>query len=145
MNDLTIRPSLRKAKFSLILCVLWFIAVLAFWRYVVPDAHWAIMVVGILPLIGPLLSWLDASRTTLTISDGTIRYKHGLINQSTLAMHLKKLQNVFVERSLSQRLWGIGTLVLESASENGRIAIADVDRPQQIADLILNASRQEGI
>jgi len=59
-------------------------------------------------------------------------------------MDLSRLQNVFVERTLSQKLWGVGTLILESASENGRIAIADIDRPQQVADMILKLSRPEG-
>jgi len=144
VNDLVIRPSVRKARFSLALCVLFFFAVLAFWRYVVPDAHWAILLVGVLPLIAPLMAWLDAVRTTLTLSGGIVRYKHGLLSETVRAMDLQKLQNVFVERSLSQRLWGIGNLVLESASEDGRIVINDIDRPQKIADLILDAARQEG-
>lgn len=141
---MVIRPSLRKAKFSLVLCTVFLLVVIWFWRAVVPEAHWAIVVVGLLPFVAPLMGWLDATRTSLAMEGTVVRYRHGLVSETMRAMDLSKLQNVFVERTLAQRMWGVGTLVLETASEHGRIAIADIDRAQEVADLILKASRGEG-
>lgn len=136
-----IRPSLRRAKFALVLCTVFLFVVVWFWRDVTPDAHPVILLVGLLPFAGPLVSWLDTTRTSLSLEGTVVRYKHGILSETTRAMDLSKLQNIFVERTLSQKMWGVGTLVLETASENGRIAIADIDRPQEIADQLLNASR----
>jgi hypothetical protein len=144
VNSLTIRPSLRKAKFSLILCTVFLAVVIWFWRSVVPDAHAVILLVGILPFLAPLISWADTTRTSLTMPCLYRTTVPSSVSETIRAMDLSKLQNVFVERTLTQRLWGVGTLVLETASEHGRIAIADIDNPQRIADMLLKASRPEG-
>ena len=139
-----VRPSLRRAKFSMLVCIVFLVLVIYLWRTFVPTASWWIVLVGVLPFLAPLFGWLDASRTSLTVSDGLVRYKHGFVNQTTRALELRKLQDVRVERSLVQRMWGIGTLILETAGETGRIVLADIDGPQKVADHILNASRNEG-
>jgi uncharacterized membrane protein YdbT with pleckstrin-like domain len=140
--ELVVRPSLRKAKLSLAPCFLFFCFTVWLWQSA--ATAWWIMLVGLLPFIGPALTWLDSRRTLLTVEDGVVRYRHGLISESTRSIELAKIQDIRVERSLSQRLWGIGTLVLETAGETSRLALADIDRPQQVADWILNASRKIG-
>ncbi|MBI4892017.1 MAG: PH domain-containing protein [Acidobacteria bacterium] len=142
MNPTVIRPSLRRAKFSLVLCALFLAVVVWFWRMVVPEAHWVILLAGILPFFAPLLSWADTKRTSLTVDGTVVKYKHGIVSETVRAMDLARLQNIFVERTLSQRLWGVGTLVLETASEQGRIAIADIDNPQKTADWLLKISKE---
>ncbi|MBI5084693.1 MAG: PH domain-containing protein [Acidobacteria bacterium] len=143
--QLTIRPSLRRAKFSLALCIVFLSFIVWLWLSVMPDTKWWILVVGVLPFLGPLMSWLDSTRTQLAVEDGIIRYKHGLVSQTTRSIELRKLQDIRVERSLSQRLWGTGTLVLETAGESSRLAMADIDRPQQVADWLLNESRKRDL
>jgi uncharacterized membrane protein YdbT with pleckstrin-like domain len=103
-----------------------------------------VVVVGLVPFVVPLKGWVRASRTSLAVEGTVVHYREGLVSESMKAMDLSKLQNVFVERSVGQRMWGVGTLILETASENGRIAIEDIDRPQEVADMILKASRGEG-
>ncbi len=142
MNPTVIRPSLRRAKFSLVLCTVFLAVVIWFWRVMVPDAHWVILLVGILPFFAPVLAWADTLRTSLTVDGTLVKHKHGIVSETVRAMDLTRLQNVFVERTLSQRLWGVGTLVLETASEQGRIAITDIDNPQKIADWILKISKE---
>lgn len=138
---MVIRPSLRKVKFGLAVCVMLLLAVVWAWR----ALEWpvAVLIVGVLPFLAPLKGWVEATRTSLTVEGPVVRLKEGLVSESMKAMDLSKLQNVFVERSAGQRMWGVGTLILETASENGRIAIENIDRPQEVADLILKASRGE--
>ncbi|MBI5283270.1 MAG: PH domain-containing protein [Candidatus Solibacter usitatus] len=143
--ELTVRPSLRRAKYSLALCIIFLCLVIWFWLAVMPDAKWWILGVGALPFLGPLLAWLDSTRTLMVVDDGIIRYRHGLVSQTTRSIELRKIQDIRVERSLSQRLWGIGTLVLETAGESSRLSMADIDRPQQVADWLLNESRKRGL
>lgn len=138
---MVIRPSLRKVKFGLAVCVLLLLAVVWAWRALEWPA--AVLIIGVLPFLAPLKGWVEATRTSLTVEGSVVRLKEGLVSESMKAMDLSKLQNVFVERSAGQRMWGVGTLILETASENGRIAIENIDRPQEVADLILKASRGE--
>jgi len=136
---------MRRAKFSLVLCVLFFGLVIWFWRAVTPNAEWWIVLVGVLPFVAPALAFVDAIRTRMWVEDGLVRYRHGFVVQTTRAMELKKIQDVRVERTLTQRMWGVGTLILESAGETSRLVVVDIDNPQKAADALLRASRQEGL
>ena len=98
-----------------------------------------------MPFLAPALAFVDAIRTRLWLDEGLLRYRHGFLVQTTRAMELRKIQDVRVERTLVQRMWGIGTLILESAGESSRLVVADIDNPQRAADAILQAGRQEGI
>ncbi|MBL0161678.1 MAG: PH domain-containing protein [Bryobacterales bacterium] len=142
---LNIQPSLRRAKFSLVLCVLFLALVIWCKASLFPEAAWWFVVVGVLPFIAPALAFVDAIRTRLWLDEGLLRYRHGFLVQTTRAMELRKIQDVRVERTLVQRMWGIGTLILESAGESSRLVVADIDNPQRAADAILQAGRQEGI
>lgn len=139
---MVIRPSLKKVKFWLTVSVAVLVGLVWAWKAFEMPA--AVLVVGVLPFLLPLKGWVEASKTALTIEGSVVRLKEGLVSESVKAMDLSKLQNVFVERSAGQRMWGVGTLILETASENGRIVIADIDRAQEVADMILKASRGEG-
>ncbi|OHE75815.1 MAG: hypothetical protein A2107_00315 [Verrucomicrobia bacterium GWF2_62_7] len=57
---------------------------------------------------------------------------------------MSKVQNVRVQRSLVDRLWGVGTIVIETASESGRLVMQHVDRPTWVADKILEAGIEAG-
>lgn len=142
---LNVRPSLRRAKFSAVLCVLFFAVVVWAKAKLLPDAAWWLIVVGVLPFVAPLLAYVDSIRTRLWLEEGLVRFRHGFLVQTTRAMELRKIQDVRVERTLSQRMWGVGTLILESAGESSRLVIADIDNPQAAAETILRASRKEGI
>jgi membrane protein YdbS with pleckstrin-like domain len=153
-TSLIVRPSLRKVKFALLLCVLFLCFLLYVWWAVLPEAHWSaplvsgvhwsILVIGLLPFLFPLSGWLTATRTELTIEGGLVRSRQGLLSETLRSTELRKIQDIRVERTVGQRMWGLGTLVLETSSEQGRIVVEDVERPQQIADQILAASRQDG-
>ena len=135
---------MRRAKFSLVLCVLFLVLVIWCKAALFPDAAWWFVVVGVLPFVAPVLAFVDAIRTRLWLDDGLLRYRHGVLVQTTRAMELRKIQDVRVERTLTQRMWGVGTLILESAGETSRLVVVDIDNPQATADAILRAGRQEG-
>jgi uncharacterized membrane protein YdbT with pleckstrin-like domain len=135
---------LRRAKFSLILCVLFLVLVIWCKATLFPESAWWFVLVGVLPFVAPALAFVDALRTRLWLDEGLVRYRHGFIVQTTRAMELRKIQDVRVERTLVQRMWGVGTLILESAGESSRLVVVDIDNAQKTADAILRAGRQEG-
>ena len=57
-------------------------------------------------------------------------------------MELSRIQDVRVEQSLTQRLLGIGNITVETAGETGRVSMSNVDRPQDIADFILESAME---
>jgi uncharacterized membrane protein YdbT with pleckstrin-like domain len=143
-EELNVRPSTRRAKFSLATCVLFLVLVIWCKVKLFPEAAWWFVVVGVLPFVAPALAFVDVIRTRLWLEEGLVRYRHGFLMQTTRAMELRKIQDVRVERTLTQRMWGVGTLILESAGESSRLVVVDIDNPQRAADAILRASRQEG-
>jgi uncharacterized membrane protein YdbT with pleckstrin-like domain len=141
---MVIRPTVKRAVFGLGLAVLFFIAlILVRWK-IVPEWPASVLVVGLLPLFAPLIAWIDSRRVRLEIEPGSARHIQGLFSQTTRNLVLRNVSDVRVERSLAQRLWNIGTLVIEMPGENGRVVLQDVDRPQEAAAALVKAARTEG-
>lgn len=143
-QPLVIRPTTKRAVFSFVLAAVFFCAVLWVWRSIVPDWPWQILLAALIPMLAPLIAWVDSRRVRLEIDASSARYYHGLISQTTRSLVLRNVSDVRVERSLAQRMWNIGTLVIELPGENGRVVIQDIDRPQDAADLLVKAARSEG-
>jgi len=138
-EDLIIRPSLRRAQLGLIAAVVFLIG--TFYAYYVFRAHlaWWFVLLGLFPFLAPLVAWIDHRRTYLTLSGRILSFHSGFIATSTERIDVAKVQNVRVERTLVDRLWGVGTVVIETASETGRLVMPYVDRPTWVADRILEA------
>lgn len=143
-QPLVIRPTLKRAVFALCLAVLFFLAVLWLRLAVVPEWPWQVLVIGAIPLLGPIIPWIDSRRVRLELDGRSVRYVQGLFSQTTRNLVLRNVTDVRVERSLAQRLWNIGTLVIEMPGENGRVIIQDIDKPQLAADKLVRAARAEG-
>jgi uncharacterized membrane protein YdbT with pleckstrin-like domain len=143
-EDLVVRPTLRRAKFGAAVAGVLFLAI-AFLTYVFKDSvAWWIIFAGLIPFIMPLAAWIEHKRVRLTLAGRTLTFEQGFFSTSMRRLDTTKIQDVRVERSLSERMWGVGTLILETAGEDGRLVMHDVDRPLEVADRILNASRTAG-
>jgi hypothetical protein len=49
-----------------------------------------------------------------------------------------------VDQNVTQRMFGVGNLSLETSGETSRLTIEDVDSPQALADEIMNRSHRQG-
>ena len=49
-----------------------------------------------------------------------------------------------MDQNLTQRMFGVGNVSLETSGEASRLTIEDVDSPQTLADEILNRSHGQG-
>ncbi len=141
---LVIRPTIKRAVFGLILGLFFLAFVLFIWLRIVPEWPWYVVVIGALPLLAPLVAWIDSRRVRLEIEPGSARHISGLFSQTTRNLVLNNISSVRVERSLAQRMWNIGTLVIDLPGENERVVLQDIDRPQQAADALVRAARIEG-
>ena len=144
MNDLTIRPTAKFLIVRLLLTAIVFLAIeyayLRYWRDV-EKLSW-------LPWMAPLvfvpvlLRGLKRQLTTVSIAGERLRYESGMMSKSTRTIQLSKVQDVRVDQTLTQRLFGVGNLSIETAGEASRLTIPDVDNPQSLADQILDHSQK---
>ena len=80
--------------------------------------------------------------TRLTLVPPQLNFESGLLTKTQRSFNLTKIQDVRVEQSLVERLFRVGTITIETASENGSVRIESIDSPRQVADQILAAARQ---
>jgi membrane protein YdbS with pleckstrin-like domain len=142
VTDLTIRPTAKFLKAGVIFTALVFlgieIAYFAYWR----DNQNLTLLPLIVPLIfiWPLARWLRLRSTRAVVSGDRLRYETGIGARTTRTIQLSKLQDVRVDQGLWQRMFDIGNISIETSGEASRLTIPNIDRPQSVADELLNRS-----
>ena len=144
MGDLTIRPTAKFIMARLIVTGIVFLALLGFYFVKWQDKEGMHLVPFIAPVIFvPVLMRVVKRRlTTVTLSGDRLRYESGFAAKTTRTLQMSKVQDVRVDQRPFQRMFGVGDISIETAGETSRLTIPDVDRPQKIADEILNRSQQ---
>lgn len=141
MKDLVILPTAKFLKAGTILAAIIFlgleVAYLILWRDQV--AAW-VMIAPPLILLWPLAAWIKRSMKKATVFGDRLRYETGFLSKATRTIQLGKVQDVRVDQSLMQRMYGVGNVAIETAGEASRLVLLDVDNPNGVADEILNRS-----
>jgi uncharacterized membrane protein YdbT with pleckstrin-like domain len=106
------------------------------WWYVV------ILIVGLLAFSLPLYKHILTRREVYTLTNFKLEMRYGLIAKQTRNIPLNKIQDVTVYSSVWQRLLRLGDIIIDSASEAGRIHLDDIHRPNIYADMILGELRR---
>jgi uncharacterized membrane protein YdbT with pleckstrin-like domain len=144
--DLTIQPTAKFLKAGTIAAALVFIgletAYLAAWR---DDVGSWVMILPPLILLWPLSGWIKRSMRKATVTGDRLRYETGFMSKVTRTIQLSKVQDVRVEQSLKQRMFGVGNISIETAGEASRLTLADIDHPQALADEIMNRAHSASI
>jgi len=99
--------------------------------------------VPVLLLLWPVKRHLLNRLTKMTILDDKLRYERGLMSRTTRTILISKVQDVTVHQRISQRLFGVGDVSIETAGGSSRETIFNIDRPQEIADHINEHSQKE--
>ena len=91
-------------------------------------------------LAGLVLSHL---RTLVKPGVTTIEIDRGLISRTTQNIPLRRIQDVTVSATMTQRLLGFGDIIIDNASEDGgKVVLHDIDSPKKYAELMLQQMRQ---
>lgn len=101
------------------------------WGTWVAVAAYAVLVIWL--VLTPFLRWFTS---TYTVTNRRIITRRGILNKIGHDLPLRRVNNVNSERSLSDRLFGCGTLVLETAAGQP-LVLPDVPRVQEV-HLIIN-------
>ncbi|MCC2592345.1 PH domain-containing protein [Tessaracoccus sp. OS52] len=79
-------------------------------------------------VIAPFVRWLTS---TYTITDHRVATRKGVLNKTGHDLPLRRINNVNTERSLSDRILGCGTLVLETAAGKP-LVLPDVPQVEKV-------------
>ena len=149
MADIVIRPSMKFIKVGYI-CALLVVcaAVVVHYKYLVdqyPDQRYPYLpIASLLVLLWPIKRHLQRQTVKLTIAGDKLRYETGLTSKSMRLIQLSKVQDVRVLQSFSQRMFGVGDISIETAGENSRLVVQNLDQPRQLAEQITDASTHAG-
>jgi putative membrane protein len=136
--SLVVRPSQRLVRPFYTLSFLLGALVYGFNNNRANPMDW-LMIFPLLLLLWTVVRHIRLRFTTLTVGGGKLRYETGMLSRSTRTMELARIQDVRVEQRLLQRMLGIGKITVETAGETGRLSMDSVDRPQAVADFILES------
>jgi uncharacterized membrane protein YdbT with pleckstrin-like domain len=143
VSELLIRPTAKFLKAGLILMVL-VIAVLEYFYFSQwkndNSPSWLPFVFLVL-LLWPLSRWIRWRSIRATVAGDRLRYEEGAASKVTRNIQLSKVQDVRVDQGVFDRMLGIGNISIETSGETSRLTIPNVDRPQSIADELMNRSQ----
>jgi len=87
---------------------------------VIPLLFWVVL---------PFLRWRT---TTYTLTNRRLITRRGVLNKVSLDVPLDRIHEVSQERSLSDRMFGCGTLQIQTAAEDGVVVLADVPEVEHV-------------
>lgn len=149
MTDIVIRPSMKFIKAGYV-CALLVVcaAIVVHYKYLVdqnpPPQYPYLPIASLLVLLWPIKRHLQRQTVKLTVTGDKLRYETGLASKSMRIIQLPKVQDVRVIQSFPQRIFGVGDISIETAGENSRLVVENLDRPRELAEQITDASAHSG-
>jgi len=142
MEDRTIHPSMKSVVAAYLLAIVIILAATwAIYTYGQDRPRW-LYFIPLLALLAPLNMHLKRRLVTLHFRDDHLTLETGFFSRTRRTVDTAKIQDVTVQQTLGQRMMGVGDVILEDSGQSGSIAIRNVDRPREIADLIINSSKR---
>ena len=103
---------------------------------------WAWVLLGMSFFLVPAFYHVKQRLVRYTLTDTKVEIDQGLISRTTQNIPIRRIQDVTVTTSITQRLLGFGDLVIDNASEQGgKIALKNINTPQKYADILLKQMR----
>ncbi|HZO51251.1 MAG TPA: PH domain-containing protein [Bryobacteraceae bacterium] len=141
MSSFEVRPSAKFFIFGLVLEAVLFAGAIYLWQTSGDDYKY-LLAVPILLGTYTSLRWAIKNSTRITVADGRLRYQSGIVSKTTRTLELSRIQDVTVHQSLGDRVLGLGSITIVTASETGSLSMEQIDSPQRIAEQILDLARQ---
>lgn len=145
MHPMRVRQSLKGVKTAYALVAILAAAIAAYWLSASnpPDVPWWVpMLFPVALLLLTAIRHMRRRTTSLDVGGDRLRYESGLFSKTSRIMELAKVQDVRFDQSMGQRIFNTGDLSLETAGESSRIVMPSIDRPKEVAEHILELSRQ---
>ncbi len=137
-----VRPSLKPVAASYAVVIL-ILAAAAFGLYGYLEKEfnpWHLL--ALLLFFFPLRRHLRTRVIALTIDSDHLTLESGILSRARRTVDLAKVQDVTITQSITERMLGMGDLVVESAGERSSLAMQGIDSPRAVADLILTRAKE---
>jgi membrane protein YdbS with pleckstrin-like domain len=146
-DEMAIRPSqvinyggYLSAAVQMAFCAALFAFLRRYWPMLSPVIL-AIPLVAILGLAS--LAWLKTAATSYHFAKGRLTWRTGILSRSAESLELYRIGDVTMHQPLSQRLFGVGRIVISSADANHReVVIEGVPAPDRFRDWLTDAVQQ---
>lgn len=150
MADIVIRPSMKFINAGYVITLLVAAAgIVLSYQYLPPTYPNWLPALWLILFLWPIKRHIQRQSVKLTIAGDKLRYETGMASKSTRLIQLPKVQDVRVVQSFMQRMLGVGDISIETAGENSRLVVHNLDAPQplaeQITDLAGHASSGTGL
>ncbi|MBU6390077.1 PH domain-containing protein [Patescibacteria group bacterium] len=120
---------------------------------IVYDINIALFVIACVALgIGMLISWVRYTSITFSTGEYALIIKRGIIDKREISIPYRQIQDVDVNRSLSQRMFGVSSLLILTAGEaqqagsesEGALSVIDAPLAEALkAELLRRTNVQE--
>lgn len=137
MAELEIRPTMRFIRLGYLAIGVLLVAAVAWWVNRQDTLSLAAVAAATLLLLWPAIRHLNRQRICCRLEGDHLRYESGIFTTTVKTLQVSKIQDVTVRRTLTQRMWGIGDLRIETAGQSSALGIRNVEDPQKCAERIL--------
>lgn len=148
MLAMLVRQSLKAVIFGYVLCLVAAAAIAAYWLTAADQPlgipMWWALVAPLLLAAFVAIRHIQRRMTKIVVTADRLRYESGLFSKTTENIELSKVQDVRVVQSLTQRIFNLGNISLETAGSSSRIGMSSIDRPQDTATHLLDMVRAAG-
>lgn len=143
MNDITVHPSIKPILPHYLLSVVLFMIVVG-WLSYSGLPYWWLVILPFLVALWAVAKHITLRTTRLVIEGDLIKYESGFASKQQRTIVIQKLQDVRVDQSVMERMFGIGSLTLETAGESSRLTIEGIDNPGRIAEMLHEKMQHHG-
>lgn len=103
---------------------------------------WAVLL-GLLLFLIPAFYHVKQKLVRYTLTDSKLEIDAGLISRTTRSVPLRRIQDVTVSASVTQRLLGFGDLMIDNASEEGgKVVLKNINDPKERAEDVMKQMRR---
>ena len=82
------------------------------------------------------IRWARWATTNFVVTSDRLIYRHGVLSKSGIEIPLDRVNTIFFNQSIFERMLRSGDLVIESAGERGRQNFTDIRKPSLVQNVI---------
>lgn len=104
---------------------------------------WIAIFIALLLFLIPAYYHIRKKLVRYTLTDTKLEIDEGFISRTTRTVPIRRIQDVTVSSSVTQRMLGFGDLVIDNAGEAGeKVVLKNINTPKHYADLLLKQMRR---
>ncbi|CAM3128729.1 PH domain-containing protein [Stackebrandtia soli] len=135
--------------------IMWFLVLAVFGALavlVVPDTwgNWALWgrigvgaIAGVLLLVLSIIPWISWATTHYVFTTHRLLLRNGIVTRKGRDIPYARVNDVSFEQTMIQRMFRFGTLVVQSASENGTVDFKDMPKVEMVQSTLYKLVEQD--